>query len=175
MDPAGEGLFNPCGLLPVEGPFVEHHRDGESVGVAVRNSPDYLRRCCISNRWLYDAGRFRDLMETGMSSVLASARLPATMTFDLPGPCCVNEYEYFQRLAGLGQLSAEEGPQDVSLALMFLTKPVLRVDANGLAREGLGRVTRILRFPWTGIRRRGRLVIWPRSWWDETTRRHTLM
>ena len=81
-------------------------------------------------------GRFRDLMETGMSSVLASARLPATMKFDLAGPRCVNEYEYRQRLAGLGQMSAEEGPQDVSLALMLLTKPVLRVGANGLAREG---------------------------------------
>ena len=41
MEPAGEGVFNPCGLFPVEGPLVEHHRDGESVGVAVRDSPDY--------------------------------------------------------------------------------------------------------------------------------------
>ena len=33
-------------------------------------------------------------------------------------------------------MSAEDGRQDVSLALMLLTKPVLRVDANGLAPEG---------------------------------------
>ena len=158
MESAGEGVFNPCGLLPGEGPLVEHHRDGESAGMAVRNLPDYLRRCCINNRWLYDAGRFRDLMETGMSSVLASARLPASMKFDLAGPRCVNEYEYFQRLAGLGQMSAEEGPQDVSLAVMLLTKPVLRVDANGLAREGLARATGILMCPRNGMRR----VIWPR-------------
>ena len=71
-----------------------------------------------------------------MSSLLASARLSATMKFDLAGPRCVKEYEYCQRVAGLGQLSAEERPQDVSLALMFLTKSVLRVGANGLAREG---------------------------------------
>ena len=56
MEPAGEGVFNPCGLLPGEGPLVEHHRDGESVRVAVRNWPDFLGRCCINNRWLYDAG-----------------------------------------------------------------------------------------------------------------------
>ena len=58
------------------------------------------------------------------------------MKFDLAGPRCVNEYEYCQRLAGLGQLSAEEGPRDVSLASMLLTTPVLRVDANGLAGDG---------------------------------------
>ena len=92
MEPAGGG-FKPCGLLRGDGPLLEHHRDGESVGMAVRNSPDYLRRCFINNRWLYDAGRFRDLMETGMSSVLASSRLPATMKFDLAGTRCVNEYD----------------------------------------------------------------------------------
>ena len=90
MEPAGEGVFDQCGLLPGEGPLVEHHRDGESVGMAVLNSPDYLRRCCINSSWLYDAGRVRDLMETGISSVLASARLPATMKLDLSGPRCVN-------------------------------------------------------------------------------------
>ena len=119
MEPAGEGVFRPCSLLPGEGPLVKHHRDGESVGMAVRNSPDYLRRCFLNNRWLYDADRFRHLMEPGMSSVLASARLPASMKFDLGGPRCVNEYEYCQRLAGLGQMSAEDGPEDVSIALMF--------------------------------------------------------
>ena len=71
-----------------------------------------------------------------MSIVLASARLPASMKFDLAGPRYVNKYEYCLRLAGLGQMLAEEGPQDVSFALMFLTKPVLRVGVNGLAREG---------------------------------------
>ena len=71
-----------------------------------------------------------------MSSVLASARLPVLMKFDLAGPRCVKEYDYCQRLAGLGQMSAEEGPQDVSIPLMLLKKPVLRVRANGLAREG---------------------------------------
>ena len=116
---------------------MEHHRDGESVRVSVRNSLDYLRRCCINNMWLYDAGRFRDLVETGMSNLSTSTRLPAKMKFDLAGPRCVNEYEYCRRLAGLGQMSAEDGPQDVSLALMLLTKPVLRVGANGLAREGV--------------------------------------
>ena len=115
---------------------MEHHRDGDSVVVAVRNSPDYLRRCCINNRLLYDADRFRDFMETDMSSVLACARLPATMEFDLAGTRCVNEYEYCLRLAGRGKLSAEEGPQDVSLVLMFLTKPVHRVGASELAGEG---------------------------------------
>ena len=136
MESAGEGLFNPCGLFPGEGPLGKHHRDGESVGMAVRNSPDYLRRCCTNNRLLYDAGRLRDLMETGMSSVLASARLPATMKFDLAGPRCVNEYKNCQRLAGLGQMSAENGPQDASLVLVLLTKLVVRTGANGLVREG---------------------------------------
>ena len=56
------------------------------------------------------------------------------MKFDLACSHCVNEYEYCQCLAGLGQISAEEDPQNVSLALMFLTKLVLPVDANGLAR-----------------------------------------
>ena len=91
MEPAGEGVFKPCGLLSGEGPLVEHHRDGDSVGVAVCNSPDYLRRCCINKRWFYDAGRFRDPIETGMFSVLASARIPATMKLDPAGPRCVNE------------------------------------------------------------------------------------
>ena len=93
-------------------------------------------RYCNNNRWLYDTGRFHDLTETGMSSALDPARLPATMKFDLAGPRCVNKYEYCQRLAGLSQLSAEEGPQGVSLALMFMTKPVLWVLANVLACKG---------------------------------------
>ena len=162
MEPGDEGVCNPCGLLPGEGRLVEHNRDGESVNMAVRNSRDYLRRCCINNRWRYGAGRFCDLMETGMCSLLASTRLPATMKYDFAGYRCANECEYCQRVTVLGQLMAEEGSQDVSLALMFLTKPVLRVDANGFARKGLGRATGILRCPWKGIRRRGRLVIWPR-------------
>ena len=86
--------------------------------------------------WLDDERRYRNLMETGISSVLASARFPASTKFDLAGPRCVNEYEYCHRWAGLDQFSPEERPQDVSLALMILTKPALRVDANGLAREG---------------------------------------
>ena len=86
---------------------MEHHRDGASVRVAVRNSSDYLRRSCINIRWLYDAGRFRDLMESIMSSVLVSARFPATMTFDLAGLRCVNEYEYCQR----SLLSDSSSPQ----------------------------------------------------------------
>ena len=122
---------------------MEHRRDGESVGVAVRNSPDYLRRCCINKRWLYDAVSYRNLIETGMSSVFASERLSASMKFDLDGPLCLKEYDYCERLAGLGQMSVKEGAQCVSLALMFLTKSVLRVSTTRLARDGLGRATRI--------------------------------
>ena len=80
------------------------------------------------------------------------------MKFDLAGPRCVKEYEYYQRLAGLGQLLAEEGPQDVSLALMFLTKPVLRVGANGMAREGARTCDREFEVPleWNATRRKTR-------------------
>lgn len=55
------------------------------------------------------------------------------MKFDLTGPRCVNEYEYCQLLASLSPMFVEDGPQDVSLSLMFLTQPV---DTNGLDLEG---------------------------------------
>ena len=40
-------------------------------------------------------------METGMSSVLVSAKLPATMKFGHAGPRFVNKYKYCQRSAGV--------------------------------------------------------------------------
>lgn len=141
------GVFNPCDFLPGESALVEHYPDGESVGVAIRGSSGYLSGCFINSRWSYDACMYCKLIKTGVSSVLASARLTASMTVDLAGPRCLNECEYYKRLPGLGQTSIGGGLQDVSPALVLLKKLVLRVEANGLAREGLDQATGYLRFP----------------------------
>ena len=103
----------------------------------------------------------------GPESLMACAVLPSSVSSDLARPRCVNEYDSFQHVADLDVMPKHDAPEDVSLALLCLSKAILRVGADGMPREGTSTTDRDFEFPlgWTAQERKARhhietMVLW---------------
>ena len=94
----------------------------------------------------------------GLSSLIECAVLPSSMCFDLARPRCDNEYDSCQRVADLDVMPEHDAPEDVSLALLCLSKPIIRVSENSMPREGASTTDRDFVVPlgWTAQERKAR-------------------
>ena len=122
------------------------------------NTPDFLRRCRIADINLQTRSAYRSQLMVGLNSLMACAVLPCSMSFDLARPRCVNEYEYCQRVADLDVMPEHDALEDVSLALLCLSTPILRVGADGMPRGGTSTTDRDFEVPlgWTAQEREAR-------------------
>ena len=133
MSSAEKGM-EPQKMTKGEGPFQMQHEG--LLPPSVMNTPDILRRCRIADINLQKPSEYRKQLTVGLNSLMACAVLPSSMSFDLTRPRFVNEYDYCQRVADLDVTPKHEVPDEVSLALLCLSKPILRVGAGSMPRKG---------------------------------------
>ena len=89
----------------------------------------------------------RKKLIVGLNSLTACAVLQSLMSFDLASPRCDIEYEYCLHVADLDVMPEHNAPEEVSLALLYLSKPILRVGGDGMPREGDSKTDRNFAVP----------------------------
>ena len=161
MSSAEKGMDSQA-ITEGEGPFQVQHED--LLPPWFMNTPDFLRRCRIADINLQTPSAYRKQLTVGLNSLMACAVLPSSMSFDRARPRCVNEYDYCQRVGDLDVMPEHYAPEDFPLALLCLSKPILRVGTDSMPREGPRRRIAISRSRCGGRHKNGRLVIISKRW-----------
>ena len=153
---SAENGMDPQAITEGEGPFQVQHEG--FLPPSVMNTPDFLRRCRIAGINLQTLSAYRSQLMVGLNSLMACAVLPSSMSFDLAMPRYVNENDYCQRVADFDVMPEHDAPEDVSLAPLCLSKPILRVGADGMPRAGASTTDRDFEVSlgWTAQERKAR-------------------